>query len=186
MEALEFKSPKEFEKWLGRNHAKSNGIWIRFFKKGSGIRSLSASEAVDISLCFGWISGRAARGDGNSWLGWFGPRRPRSLWSRLNTERAEKLLREGRMMPPGLKEMERAKKDGRWERAYAPPSRGKISADFAAKLKKSPKAEAFFKTLNRANIYAIIWRLENTRRADLRPKKISKMIRMLENREAFH
>ncbi len=186
MEALEFKSTKEFEKWLGRNHANSNGIWIRLFKKGSGIQSLSASEAVDVCLCFGWISGRAARGGGNSWLGWFGPRRPRSLWSRLNTERAEKLLREGRMMPAGLEEMERAKRDGRWERAYAPPSRGKIPDDFAAELKKSPKAEAFFKTLNRANVYAIIWRLETARRADLRSRKISAMIRMLEKGETFH
>ena len=136
---LEFRSAEEWDGWLARNR-ESDGVWIRFFKKGSGVPSVGVGDAVDVALCHGWITGQMRPWDERSWLNRFVPRRPGSLWSKINTERAERLIREGRMRPAGLREVEAAKKDGRWLRAYAPPSRAKVPADLAEVLSRCPAA----------------------------------------------
>jgi uncharacterized protein YdeI (YjbR/CyaY-like superfamily) len=185
-ETLEFRSGEEWEGWLARNHARSGGVWMRIYKKGSRVRSIGISEAVDVALCYGWISGQSRGHDERSWLGRFVPRRPGSIWSKINTERAERLIREGRMKPAGFREVEEAKRDGRWERAYPPPSRARLPGDLAEALAKSPKANAFFETLDRANFYAAVFRLETTRDPATRKAKVSRMIKMFENGEKFH
>jgi uncharacterized protein YdeI (YjbR/CyaY-like superfamily) len=185
-EIVEFRSMSQWDKWLAKNHSKSSGIWVRFFKKASDISSISTSDALDVALCYGWITGQAKPYDEKSWLGRFVPRRPKSIWSKINTKRAEMLIRQGRMKRAGLKQIEEAKRDGRWDRAYSPPSTAKLPDDFIKELQKNKEAEAFFKTLNRANIYSVVFRLENAKNEELRRTKITKIIKMLEKGEKFH
>jgi uncharacterized protein YdeI (YjbR/CyaY-like superfamily) len=182
----EFGSAEEWEDWLDKNHSSSKGIWVRIFKKGSGVKSVSVAEALDVALCYGWITGQARPHDDTSWLGRFVPRRPKSIWSKVNTGHVERLLKEGRMRPAGLKQVEEAKRDGRWGRAYSPPSGAKAPADFTRALRKNEAALAFFKTLNRGNVYAILFRLENTKSEEARRTKIRQMVEMLERGESFH
>ena len=137
-------------------------------------------------MCFGWITGQAKPYDEKSWLGRFVPRRPKSIWSKINTKRAEMLIRQGRMKSAGLKQVDEAKRDGRWDRAYSPPSTAKPPQDFIKALEKNKEAEAFFKTLNRANIYSIVFRLENAKTEELRREKIRLIIKMFEKGEKFH
>ena len=154
-EIVEFQSASQWDKWLAENFSKSKGIWIRFFKKASDVSSINTSDALDVALCYGWITGQAKPYDDRSWLGRFVPRRPESIWSKINTKRAETLIRQGRMNSAGLKQVVEAKRDGRWDRAYSPPSTAKLPEDFLKALRKNKEAEAFFKTLNRANIYSL-------------------------------
>ena len=185
-EVAEFKSASQWDKWLTKNHSKSKGTWIRFFKKSSDVSSVSTSEALDVALCYRSITGQGKPYDEKSWLGRFVPRRPKSIWSKINTKRAEKLIRQGRMKPAGLKQVKEAKKDGRWDRAYSPPSTAKLPEDFIKALEKNKEAEAFFKTLNRANIYSVVFRLENAKTEELRREKIRLIIKMFEKGEKFH
>jgi uncharacterized protein YdeI (YjbR/CyaY-like superfamily) len=185
-EIAEFKSASQWDKWLAKNHSKSHGIWIRFFRKASGVSSINTSDALDGALCYGWITGQARPYDERSWLGRFVPRRPKSIWSKVNTKRAEKLIGQGRMKSAGLKQVEEAKRDGRWDRAYSPPSTAKLPEDFIKALQKNKEAEAFFKTLNRANIYSVVFRLENAKNEELRRMRIRQMIMMFEKGEKFH
>jgi uncharacterized protein YdeI (YjbR/CyaY-like superfamily) len=185
-EIAEFKSASQWDKWLAKNHSKSHGIWIRFFKKASDVSSINTSDALDVALCYGWITGQARPYDERSWLGKFVPRRPKSIWSKINTKRAETLIRQGRMTSAGLKQVEEAKRDGRWDRAYSPPSSAKLPEDFLKALRKNKEAEAFFKTLNRANIYSVVFRLENAKNEESRSMKIRQMIKMFEKGEKFH
>ena len=152
-EVAEFQSEGQWDKWLAENYSKSKGIWIRFFKKASDISSVRTSDALDVALCYGWITGQAKPYDEKSWLGRFAPRRPKSIWSKINTKRAEALIRQGRMKPSGLRQVREAKKDGRWDRAYSSPSTAKLPEDFIKALSKNKEAGAFFKTLNRSNVY---------------------------------
>jgi uncharacterized protein YdeI (YjbR/CyaY-like superfamily) len=115
---ITFESPEAWENWLAENHARPNGVWLRLFKKYTGKPTISYEEALDVALCFGWIDGQGRGYDEQSHLQKFTPRRPRSVWSKLNTQRVERLIREGRMRPAGLAQVEEAKCDGRWERAY--------------------------------------------------------------------
>lgn len=185
-EVADFPSMTQWDKWLAENYSKSTGIWIRFFKKASGVSSISKSDALDVALCYGWITGQARPYDERSWLGRFVPRRPKSIWSKINTKRAEKLIRQGRMKPAGLKRVKEAKRDGRWNRAYSPPSTAKPPEDFIKALQKNRKADAFFKTLNRANVYSVVFRLENSKDEELRKAKVKQIIRMFEKGEKFH
>jgi uncharacterized protein YdeI (YjbR/CyaY-like superfamily) len=179
-ETLEFKSESQWEKWLEKNHARSKGIWIRLFKKNSGIQTVAISQALEVALCYGWITGQAKSHDETSWLARFVPRRPRSIWSKINVRHASRLIREGRMKRAGLSQIEEAKRDGRWARAYSPPSTAKLPDDFLEELRKNGGAEAFFKTLNKANVYALIFRLENTRSEERRKEKIRQFVKMFE------
>ena len=150
---------KAWSQWLRRNHKSSEGAWLRFFRKNSGLQDLTYEQALEEALCYGWIDGQARPNDNISWLQKFTPRRPKSVWSKRNRDRVARLIKEGRMKPAGLKVMEAAREDGRWDKAYDSPAQMKVPSDFLAALKKDPGAYRFYKTLNRANTYAIAWRL---------------------------
>src|SRR5438309_1633849 len=138
---LEVRSAREWERWLQRNHAQApDGVWLRLYKKGRPESTLDYPQAVEVALCFGWIDGQARRHDDISRVQRFTPRRARSMWSKVNTERATRLIEEGRMRPPGFRAIEAAKEDGRWEQAYDPPSTSSIPEDFLVELRKHKKA----------------------------------------------
>jgi uncharacterized protein YdeI (YjbR/CyaY-like superfamily) len=183
---LAFASPKAWEAWLARNHAKSPGIWLRIFKKGSGQRSVTYAEALEGALCYGWIDSQKRPKDANSWLQRFGPRRPRGGWSRINTGHAARLMAAGRMKPAGLKEIEAAKQDGRWQRAYDSPSAITVPPDFLRELARNKKAQSFFEGLNRANVYAIAYRLQTATKPETREKRMRAILAMMARGESFH
>lgn len=183
---LSFKSQKDWASWLAKNHTASNGIWLRFFKKDSGVPSVTYAEALDEALCYGWIDGRLDPYDEKSWLRRFTPRRPRSPWSKRNIEHVNRLTAAGRMKPAGLQEAEAAKKDGRWDKAYDPQGAMEMPADFLQALAKDKKAKAFFESLNRANHYAIAWRLQTAKRPETRARRMQAILAMLKKGEKFH
>ncbi len=186
MQILHFKSSTEFRRWLGKNHAGSEGIWLRFFKKGSKVQSLSYAEALDQALCHGWIDGQAKPIDEQSWLQRYTPRRPRSGWSKKNTEHVERLIKAGAMMPAGLKAIEAAKADGRWKAAYDSQRNARPPEDFLKALDKNKKAKAFFKTLNRANVYSIVYRLQTAKKPETRQKRMEMILGMMAQGKKFH
>lgn len=181
-----FKTQGEWCKWLTNNHATSNGIWLRIFKKGSDIETVSYKEALDEALCFGWIDGQKSIYDKDSWLQKFTPRSDQSMWSKVNREHVERLAKEGRMQPAGLTAVAAAKKDGRWGKAYDSPSNMNVPADFLKALAKNKKAKLFFDTLNRTNRYSIAWRLETAKKPETRQKRMEAIITMLSRSEKFH
>ena len=181
-----FETAADWADWLARNHAKSDGIWLRFFKKGAGVSTVNYAEALDEALCHGWIDGQVKKYDEKSWLQKFTPRRRRSLWSKRNVANAMRLIECGRMMGAGLKEIEAAKNDGRWESAYDSPSGMKVPPDFLKELSKDRKANAFFKTLDRANVYAIAWRLQTARTSETRERRKKSILEILSKGEKFH
>ena len=181
-----FKTQKDFSVWLERNHGKSTGLWVRLAKKDSGIKSITYPDAVEVALCYGWIDALKLPENEMTWLQRFLPRRPRSLWSKINTERAIALIESGRMQPPGLAEIERARADGRWESAYDSPSRAKVPPEFQSELDRNPRAQAFFETLDRVNRYAIIWRIQTAREGEARQRRVRSLIEMLEKGEKLH
>ena len=183
---LTFKTAKEWDKWMAKNYASSKGIWLRFYKKASGIPSLTYPEAVEVSLCYGWIDGQANKYDENSYLQRFTPRRPKSIWAKKNIERVTRLIASGKMKPSGLKEIEAAKADGRWEMAYDSPATMEIPNDFLKELSKNPKAKTFFGTLNKTNTYAIAWRLQTAKKPETRQKRMKAIIDMLSKKQKFH
>jgi uncharacterized protein YdeI (YjbR/CyaY-like superfamily) len=183
---LSFESPEAWEVWLAEHHADGLGVWIQFYKKAAGVRSLTYAEAVLGALCYGWIDSQARSKDDRSWIQKFGPRRPRSVWSRINTERAEGLIGSGRMQPAGLAEIAAAKKDGRWQRAYSSPSASSVPADFLAALAENKKARSFFESLNKANLYAISYRLETAKKPETRKRRMESILAMLAKGEKFH
>ena len=183
---LSFKTPKTFERWLDKNHHKSNGFWLRVYKKGFGANALKNTEVLDPLLCYGWITGQARRGGKKSVLWWICPRRKNSLWSEINKNHAKRLINEGKMKPSGMKKIDEAKKDGRWDATYPRQRTATVPVDFLDKVNKNKKAKAFLKTLNRINTYAIIFRLYNTRDKKKRMEKMEKIIKMLEEGKMFH
>jgi uncharacterized protein YdeI (YjbR/CyaY-like superfamily) len=178
-----FKDQSAWEKWLSANHANSPGIWMRIAKKDSGVRSANYQEALDVALCYGWIDGRKESYDETSWLQRFTPRGPRSMWSKINTGKAQALIDAGRMRPPGLAAIEAAKADGRWESAYQPSSTTEVPPELQAALDKSPKAKAFFETLRGVNRYAIIFRVTTAKKPETRAKRVAEFIAALERHE---
>ncbi|HSW87588.1 MAG TPA: YdeI/OmpD-associated family protein [Candidatus Saccharimonadales bacterium] len=183
---IAFVSQKDWEMWLETHHEKEQGIWIQFFKKNSGIVSITYMQAVETALCYGWIDSQAKSFDEKSYLQKFTPRRSKSIWSKVNTQRIERLLKEGKMKPAGLKQIEEAKQDGRWEAAYNSPSTIIIPEDFLKELSKNKKAQAFFETLNKTNTYAIAWRLETAKKPETREKRMKMILEMLGKGEKFH
>ena len=181
-----FKSQGDFESWLDRNHHRTEGVWIRFAKKNSGIKSVSHPEALDSALCYGWIDALRLPDTDKTYLHRFLPRRPKSLWSKINREKAMALIESGRMRPQGLTEIERAKRDGRWESAYPSPANATVPPQFDEELGRHPKAKAFFATLNRVNRYAIVWRLATAKTQETRERLSRKFIEMLEKGETLH
>ena len=183
---LTFASPSAWRTWLAENHAASDGIWLRFFKKDSGVESVTYAEALQEALCFGWIDGQRQKFDGHSYLQKFTPRRPKSGWSKTNVGQAERLIANGHMTPAGLRAIEAAKGDGRWDRAYDSPARMTVPEDFLKALAKNKKAKAFFETLDRVNRFSICYRLQTAKNAETREKRMTAIIDMLKKGERFH
>lgn len=183
---LTFISDKAFTSWLAKHHKASSGIWMRLFKVKSGVPTITYAEALDVALCYGWIDGQKKSYDAESWLQKFTPRRRKSLWSKRNCEHVERLGRLGLMKAAGIEEVEAAKADGRWDQAYESSSKMTVPADFLNELTKHKKAEAFFKTLNKANVYAIAWRLQTAKKPETRSKRMKVILEMLKKGEALH
>lgn len=183
---LDFKGQKDWERWLGKNHQESPGVWLRIARKSSGKPSVTYAEALEVALCYGWIDAQKRSESENSWLQRFMPRRPRSVWSKINREKALALVAARRMKPSGLREIDQAKSDGRWDSAYDSPSTATVPADFAKAMKKHPAAKKFFATLNSQNRYAILWRIQTAKKAETRTRRIETFIAMLEKGETLH
>lgn len=176
---LSFKSPRAFRTWLAKNHAKSDGFWLRIFKKDSGERTVTYDEAVEQALCFGWIDGQKKSYDETSWLQKFTPRRPRSPWSKTNTERVARLIAAGQMTPAGIAQVDAAKRDGRWEKAYAAQREAVPPDDFLAALAKNKKARILYEQLTRSEIYVIVYRLQDAKRPETRAKRLKQTLENL-------
>ncbi|MBK9731531.1 MAG: YdeI/OmpD-associated family protein [Chitinophagaceae bacterium] len=183
---LSFTTIKEWTSWLAKHHATSTGIWIRLFKKNAGVLTITYPEALDVALCYGWIDGQKKPYDAASWLQKFTPRRPKSIWSKRNREHIARLEAAGKMKAAGMKQVEAAKADGRWEQAYDSPGNMVVPADFLERLAKHKKAEAFFKTLNKTNTYAIVWRLQTAKKPETRERKMKVILEKLKKGEKFH
>jgi len=186
MRTLAFKSSIAFRDWLEKNHAATEGVWLRMYKKASGQPSITYAEALDQALCFGWIDGQKLSHDENSWLQKFTPRRPRSGWSKLNTQHVERLIKSGHMTPPGFAAVEAAKADGRWQAAYESSRNAVPPEDFLKLLEKNKAAKAFFASLNKTNVYAIIYRLQTAKKPETRERRMKKIFEMLTRGEKFH
>jgi uncharacterized protein YdeI (YjbR/CyaY-like superfamily) len=176
---IAFKSQQAWDAWLGSQPAQSKGLWLKVAKKWSGIASVSRQEAVDTALCHGWIDGQLDSFDDKYWLIRFTPRQPTSKWSEKNRARALELVKMGQMRAAGLKEIERAKKDGRWDAAYAAQSTAQVPDDLRAALAKNKTAKNFFETLDSKNRYAILYRIHTARKAETRTARIEKFVSML-------
>jgi len=183
---LAFSQASDWEHWLEDNHAVENGIWIKFSKKGSLVDSVRYAEALDVALCYGWIDGQVKGLDEKSYLQKFTPRRKNSLWSKRNVEHVARLITDGRMQPSGFAEIEAAKVDGRFDKAYDSPSEMQMPEDFLHLLKEYPIANAFFQTLNKTNLYSIAWRLQTASKPETRRKRMEAIIQKLDKRELFH
>jgi uncharacterized protein YdeI (YjbR/CyaY-like superfamily) len=175
-----------WDTWLSTHHADSAGVWLKIAKKGSAGRSVSYSEALDVALCHGWIDGQKGRLDDDYWLQRFTPRKPGSRWSKNNTDRVSALIASGRMKPAGLREMELAQADGRWEQAYESQSQAAVPEDLARALAADDRARAFFATLDSANRYAIIYRIGTAKRPETRARRIATFVTMLSEHKKIH
>jgi uncharacterized protein YdeI (YjbR/CyaY-like superfamily) len=180
-----FKTSEGFEAWVAKN-AEGKGIWLRVYKKDSGIPSVTINEALDVALCYGWIDGQRNKYDEDSYIQKYTTRRPKSLWSKKNIENTERLIKAGRMTARGLKEIEAAKADGRWAAAYDSPANSQIPEDFIKAVKKNKTAWALFQTLNKTNLFAISWRLQTAKKPETREKRMHAIIAKLEKGEKFH
>ena len=183
---IPFPTPRAWVDWLSKNHAGARGVWIKLAKKASGIASISYGEAVEAALCFGWIDGQAKRIDDAWFVQKFTPRGARSLWSKINCEKATALIAAGKMKPAGLAEVERAKKDGRWAQAYDSPSRAGVPDDLVAAMAKNARASAFFATLDSRNRYAILHRVQTAKKPETRARRIAEFVQMLARREKLY
>lgn len=181
-----FRSQDAWETWLEKNHASANGILLKFAKKDSGKVSITYLEAVEIALCFGWIDGQSRSVDENHWVQRFTPRRARSKWSQINCGRALRLIEAGRMRPAGLKEVEAARKDGRWDAAYASPRNSTVPDDLQAALAKRPRALANFAKLDSKNRYALLYRVQDAKKPETRARRIQAFVEMLLRGETIH
>jgi uncharacterized protein YdeI (YjbR/CyaY-like superfamily) len=181
-----FEQQQDWVDWLDQRHADSSGLWLRLAKKASGIPSVSYDEALEVALCYGWIDGQKKSDDAQFWLQKFTPRGPKSIWSKVNREKAQQLIESGQMKPAGLKAVEAARQDGRWAAAYDSPSQATTPADFQAELDENPAAKAFFTTLDRRNRYAILHRIQTAKKAETRARRIQQFIDMLANKEKLY
>jgi uncharacterized protein YdeI (YjbR/CyaY-like superfamily) len=181
-----FAQQQDWAAWLSDNYASSSGIWIQLAKKASGIQSITYSEALDLALCYGWIDGQKKTQDETSWLQKFTPRSPKSIWSKVNREKALALIASGQMQPAGLVAVERARQDGRWDAAYDSPGAATVPGDLQAELDRNPAAKAFFATLNSRNRYAILFRIQTAKKAETRARRIQEFIGMLERQELLY
>jgi uncharacterized protein YdeI (YjbR/CyaY-like superfamily) len=183
---LQLASPEEWEAWLEKEHASSDGVWLKFAKKGSGVTTVVYAEALDVALCFGWIDSQVMALDERFYLQKFTPRRSRSKWSKINVEKIGALTQAGRMRPAGLEQVELAKADGRWDAAYSSPANLTEPQDLKKALKANPKAAEFWATLNKSNRYAAIYQLEDAKKPETRERRLAKFIGMFERGEKLY
>ena len=176
---VEFRDQRAWGVWLDRNHPVSDGVWLKFAKKGSDVTTVTYAEAVEEALCYGWIDGQVARHDETYYLQRFTPRRRGSRWSQINREKAERLIAQERMKPAGLAQVEAAQGDGRWDAAYPSPSRATVPDDLQRALDANPAAKAFFETLTGSRRYAILYRVEDAKRPETRARRIAEYVKML-------
>jgi uncharacterized protein YdeI (YjbR/CyaY-like superfamily) len=183
---LLFADPGELEAWLEKNGGSSDGVWLKIAKKGSGKRSVTYAEALELALCFGWIDSQKRGFDETYFLQRFTPRRPRGRWSKINREKAEALIAAGQMRPAGLTEVEAAKADGRWEAAYEGQRTAAVPEDLQRELDANPAAAEFFADLDSANRYAVVYRLNDAKKPETRERRLHKFVAMLERGEKIH
>lgn len=186
MEPISFRSWRDLRAWLAENHSRSDGIWLRIYKKDSEVTTVTYAEALDQALCYGWIDGQKKPYDRQSWLQRFTPRRSKSSWSKKNTEHAQRLIASGEMAPTGMKEVEAAKMDGRWSAAYEAFGKATVPEDFLQELARHKKAHAFFQTLNKTNLYSIVYRLQTAKKPETRERRLRAIIERLARGEKFH
>ena len=179
-------NPAAWEKWLAAEHAGASGLWLKLAKKGCPHTTVSYAEALDIALCFGWIDGQKRPLDDDYWLQRFTPRKPRGKWSKINRGKAEALIAAGRMRPAGLREVEAAKADGRWDAAYEGQSTATVPDDLRQALDADADAAAFFATLDRGNRYAILYRVQEAKKPETRAARIAKFVAMLHDHQTVH
>src|ERR1700730_14189504 len=183
---MRFESQTEWAEWLATHCATSTGVWLRLAKKRAGQRSVSYADALEAALCYGWIDGQKKSDSEHHWLQRFTPRAARSLWSKINREKALKLIQEGRMEAAGLSEIERAKSDGRWKAAYDSSSTAAVPPDLQAALDANKRAKAFFANLDGRNRYAVLFRLQTAKKPETRFKRLQQFIEMLSRHEKLH
>ena len=183
---LLFKTQEEWEQWLEKNHSQADGVWLQMYRNDTGLLSVNYAQALEEALCYGWIDGMVKSYNETSFIQKFTPRRAKSIWSERNTKHIERLTAAGKMKPAGIAEVEKAKADGRWEKAYTSWSGAAVPEDFLAALNKNKKAKAFFSTLSKQNLYAIYFRLQNAKKPETRAKRIATFVQMLERGEKFH
>lgn len=181
-----FASKNAWASWLNKNQATSAGLWLRLAKKAAELESVTYAEALDVALCYGWIDGQKKSFDQESWLQKFTPRGTKSIWSKINREKAQELIEAGKMQPAGLQAIEKAKQDGRWDAAYDSQSKATVPDDLQAALDRNPQAKAFFATLNSVNRYAILFRIQTAKKVETRARRIQQFIQMLEKNEKLH
>ena len=182
---LEFESPAAFAAWLAE-HPDAAGAWLKIAKKGAARPTISYAEALEVAICFGWIDGQKGALDDQCWRQRFTPRGPASRWSKINVEKAEALIVAGTMRPAGLREVERARADGRWARAYAGQASVEVPDDLRAALAADDTARAFFETISGANRYAILYRISSVKKPETRARKIAQYVAMLARHETLH
>jgi uncharacterized protein YdeI (YjbR/CyaY-like superfamily) len=183
---IPFDSRDAWAAWLDEHHATSDGVWLKIAKKGSGIETVSYAEALDAALCYGWIDGQKAWLDQRHWLQRFTPRRPRSKWSKVNRQKATELVEKGEMRPSGLREVERAKADGRWEAAYDAQSTATVPDDMRRELEKNRRALEFFSKLDSRNRYAILYQIQDAKKPETRARRIEKYVVMLAEQKKLY
>lgn len=183
---IPFASQEDWERWLAEHHQTSKGLWLKIAKKDTGIDTVTYAEALDGALCHGWIDGQKGALDDQFWLQKFTPRGPRSKWSKINREKALALIEAGRVKPAGLAAIEQTQSDGRWEQAYASQSKAVVPEDLQEELDRNPKAAAFFATLDSANRYAVLYRVQEPKKPETRARRIEKFIGMLNRGEKVH
>jgi uncharacterized protein YdeI (YjbR/CyaY-like superfamily) len=185
-QVVSFVTQHEWEAWLAQNFMLHEGIWLKLYKKNSLLPSITYAEALDVALCYGWIDGQMRGGDEIYWLQRFTPRRPKSVWSQVNQGHIARLTAVGRMQSPGILQVENAKKDGRWDAAYAPQSKAIVPEDFQRALEAHPTTLTFFESLSKAHRYTFLYRLQSIKNPERRMQRIQLFIEMLAKREHYH
>jgi uncharacterized protein YdeI (YjbR/CyaY-like superfamily) len=183
---FEFENANAWRDWLHKSHAKSPGVWVRLAKKGAEAKSVSHAEALEVALCYGWIDAQKRGESAHAWLQRFMPRAKKSIWSKINRQKALELIKAGRMQPAGIEEVERAQADGRWVSAYDSPRGAAPPPEFQAALDKNKRAKAFYAKLDSANRYAFLFRIQTAKKPETRARRIEQFIAMLERGEKLH
>jgi uncharacterized protein YdeI (YjbR/CyaY-like superfamily) len=183
---MAFPTAAAWHEWLTEHGGTSAGVWLKTAKKGAPEPTVTYSEALDVALCFGWIDGQKGPLDDQYWLQRFCPRKPGSNWSRINTQKAAALIEAGRMQAPGLREIELAKADGRWDRAYSSQGSAVVPDDLRQALDANPAASAFFDSISSVNRYAILYRIQVVKRPETRVRKIAQYVQMLAEHKTLH